>query len=84
MRKALLALSVSALALGSFAIIETATAAEAKMSPMGCMVGKQRWDASTGKCVDAKPVKKAVKAKALPKAKAKPKGKVKTVVKKAS
>lgn len=81
MRKALLALSVSALALGSFAAIETATAATAKMSAMGCMVGKQRWDASAGKCVDAKPVKKVAKAKAPPKAKVKVK--VKPAVKKA-
>ena len=56
MRKSLVALSTVALAISAFATINTASAAP-KMSKMGCVVGKQKWDATQGKCVDAKPVK---------------------------
>ena len=69
MRKSLVAVSTVALALAAFATLETASAAP-KMSKMGCMVGKQKWDASQGKCVDAHPVKH-VMHKAKSKAKAK-------------
>ena len=61
MRKALIALTTAAFALGTFGAIETASAAKAKMTSKGCIVGKQKWDASEGKCVDAKPVAKAPK-----------------------
>ena len=67
MRKAIVVLSLAGFALAANAGIDTAAAAPAKMSKMGCMIGKQKWDASAGKCVDAKPV-----AKAMSKAKAKP------------
>ena len=69
MRKTLVAVSAVAFAMGALAVIETASAAP-RMSKMGCMVGKQKWDASQGKCVDAKPVKHVMhksktKAKAM-------------------
>jgi hypothetical protein len=63
MRKAFIALSTAAFALGTFGAIETASAAAAKKTAKGCIVGKQKWDASAGACVDAKPVKKAAAAK---------------------
>ena len=66
MRKAIVALSMSAFALASLGTIDTAAAAPAKMSKMGCVVGKQKWDSKVGKCVDAKPVKKAVKSMKKP------------------
>ena len=62
MRKALVALTLTAFSLGAFATIDTASAAPAKMTKMGCMVGKQKYDAAMGKCVEAKPVKKAMKS----------------------
>ena len=64
MRKALVALSAAAFAVGTFGAIETASAAKAKTSAKGCIIGKQKWDASNAKCVDAKPVKKAAAKKA--------------------
>ena len=67
MRKALVTVSTIALAFGAFATIETASAAP-KMSKMGCMIGKQKWDATQGKCIDAKPVQHVMHK---PKAKAK-------------
>ena len=63
MRKALVALTAAAFALGTFGAIETASAAKAKTTSKGCIVGKQKWDASDQKCVDAKPVKKAAAKK---------------------
>lgn len=63
MRKAFIALSTAAFALGTFGAIETASAAKAKLTPKGCIVGKQKWDASNAKCVDAKPVAKKAAAK---------------------
>lgn len=62
MRKAIVALTMTAFTLGAFATIDTASAAPAKMTKMGCMVGKQKYDATQGKCIDAKPVKKAAKS----------------------
>ncbi len=61
MRKALVALSLSAFTLSSLGALTSASAAPAKMSKMGCIVGKQKWDAPMAKCVDAKPVKKVSK-----------------------
>lgn len=66
MRKAIVALSMTAFALGSFASIDTASAAAAKMTKMGCIVGKQKYDAAQGKCMNARPVKKVVKASKKP------------------
>jgi hypothetical protein len=63
MRKAFIALSTVAFAVGSFGAIETASAAKAKTTAKGCIVGKQKWDASENKCVDAKPVAKAAAKK---------------------
>lgn len=80
MRKALVALSLGAFVVGATAPAMEASAASPKLSKMGCVVGKQRWDASIGKCVDGKPVAK-VKSKAKPKAA--PKMTKKPVVKKA-
>lgn len=57
------AIAVSfALAAGSGGIADAAKAP--KKTKMGCIVGKEKWDASAGKCVAAKPVKKAAKKKA--------------------
>ena len=71
MRKALIAVSTVAFALSAFAAIETASAAD-KMTKMGCMVGKQKWDASAGKCMAApasvKKAKKSARATAVKKA----------------
>ena len=64
MRKALVALTAAAFALGTFGATDMASAAAAKKTAKGCIIGKQKWDASEGKCVDAKPVKKAVAKKA--------------------
>ena len=65
MRKALIAVSTVAFALSAIAAIETASAAD-KLTKMGCMVGKQKWDATAGKCMDApatvKKAKKSAKA----------------------
>ena len=61
MRKALVALTAAAFALGTFGVIETASAAKAKTTAKGCIIGKQKWNAGEGKCMDAKPVAKAVK-----------------------
>ena len=80
MRKALVALSLGAFVIGAFAPMSDASAAGPKLSKFGCVVGKQRWDASMGKCVDGRPVTK-MKAKSAPKA-AKPAPK-KAMVKKA-
>ena len=63
MRKALVALTAVAFALGTFGVIETASAAAAKTTAKGCIVGKQKWDASNAKCVAATPVKKAAAKK---------------------
>jgi hypothetical protein len=62
MRKTLVALSAVAFALGALGTIDTASAAKAKTTAKGCIIGKQKWNAVEAKCVDAKPVKKAVKA----------------------
>jgi hypothetical protein len=64
MRKAFIALSTVAFAIGTFGAIEVASAAKAKTTAKGCIVGKQKWDASDSKCVEAKPVAKAAKKKA--------------------
>ena len=66
MRRALVALSLSAFALTGLAPISSASAKPATMSKFGCVVGKQTWNAKDGKCVDAKPVKKAAKSTKKP------------------
>ena len=63
MRKVFIALSTAAFALGTFGAIETASAAKAKVTAKGCIVGKQKWDAVESKCVAATPVKKAAAKK---------------------
>jgi uncharacterized membrane protein len=68
MRKAFIALSTVAFALGTFSAIEVASAAAAKTTAKGCIIGKQKWNAVDAKCVDAKPVKKAAKKAAAKKA----------------
>ena len=58
MRKILVALSITAFAAGL--AVSTADAAKAPAkTKMGCIVGKEKWDASVGKCGPAKMVKKA-------------------------
>ena len=66
MRKLMVALSVFAFALTSLSL----TTHAAQKTTMGCVVGKQKWDASQGKCVDQaskksgkKTTKKSKKAK---------------------
>ena len=62
MRKLTIMLSAVAFAMSSFAMIAPASAAKApKKTKMGCVAGKEKWDASVGKCAAAKPVKKAKK-----------------------
>jgi hypothetical protein len=63
MRKAFIALSTVAFAVGTFGAIEVASAAKAKTTAKGCIVGKQKWNAVDAKCVDAKPVAKAAAKK---------------------
>lgn len=58
MRKILVALTITAFAAGL-----AATGADAAKTKMGCTVGKEKWDASVGKCMPKKVVKKAAKAK---------------------
>jgi hypothetical protein len=58
MRKIIIALSAVAFAAGASGIEAYAAKAPAKTT-LGCVKGKEKWDASTGKCVAAKPVKKA-------------------------
>lgn len=62
MRKTVIALSATAFALGSMVLIADSASAAAKLTKMGCVAGKQTYSATDGKCVDAKPVKKAAKA----------------------
>jgi hypothetical protein len=59
MRKTVIALSATAFALSSMVFV--AGPASAATTKMGCMVGKQTYNAMEGKCIDAKPVKKAAK-----------------------
>jgi hypothetical protein len=61
MRKVLVAMTAAAFAFGTFGAIDTASAAKAKTTSKGCIIGKQKWDATEGKCVAAKPVTKAAK-----------------------
>jgi hypothetical protein len=60
MRKTMIALSAATFALSTL-VVGTASAAP-KTTKMGCIVGKQKYSAADGKCVDAKPVKPAAKA----------------------
>jgi hypothetical protein len=67
MRKFLVALSAAAFAAGIGAV--TLETAEAKKAPakttLGCVKGKEKWNATAGKCeaVKKKAVKKAAKKK---------------------
>jgi len=58
MRSMIVAIGLAALAVGSFV-----QPAAAKKSKMGCEVGKEHWDATVGKCMPGKSVKKATKKK---------------------
>ncbi len=64
MTKTLSVLTAIAFAAGSAFVVVDANAA-AKAAPaktkLGCVKGAEKWDASVGKCMAAKPVKKAVK-----------------------
>jgi hypothetical protein len=71
MRKLATALAI---ALGAALTLNAPAPAEAapKKTKMGCVVGKEKWDASVGKCQAAKKGKVAKKAaKKAPKAKKK-------------
>jgi hypothetical protein len=63
MRRSLAATAAAVLAFGTTATLSSH--AEAAKQPaktkMGCVVGKEKWDASQGKCIAAAPVKKAAK-----------------------
>lgn len=66
MRKVLTALGAAAFAFSSMtAIVGSASAAGAAptKSSMGCIVGKEKWNAVDGKCIALAPVKKAVAKK---------------------
>lgn len=60
MRKMLAAVTIAAFAAGLG--IGTVDAAPAK-TKLGCIVGKEKWDASAGKCVPKAMVKKVAKPK---------------------
>jgi hypothetical protein len=62
MRKIIIALSTVAFAAGIAGIEAQAAKAPAK-TKLGCVVGKEKWDAAAGKCgaVAKAPVKKAAK-----------------------
>jgi hypothetical protein len=63
MRKAFVALTTAAFALGAFSVADIASAAAAKKTSKGCIVGKETWNAVDGKCAPKTkaPVKKAAK-----------------------
>jgi len=52
---------IVALSLGALVIASVAHPATAAKTKMGCERGKEIWDASAGKCVPGKYVKKASK-----------------------
>jgi tryptophan synthase alpha subunit len=62
MRKAFIALSTAAFAIGAFGVIDMASAAAVKKTTKGCIVGKEVWNAVDGKCAAKTPVKAAKKA----------------------
>ena len=62
MRKTVIALSATAFAISSMVFVAGSATAAPKLTKMGCMVGKQTYNAMEGKCVAATPVKKAAKA----------------------
>jgi hypothetical protein len=62
MRKTMIALSAATFALSTLLVAGTASAAP-KLTKKGCVVGKQKYSGTEGKCIDAKPVKAAAKAK---------------------
>ena len=63
MRKIFIALSLAAFAAGSMTVAAEAAKAPAK-TKMGCIIGKEKWNAVDGKCMAAAPVKKAAPKKA--------------------
>jgi hypothetical protein len=56
MRSMIVAIGLTAFAVGS--LVQPAAA---KKSKMGCEIGKEIWDASTGKCVEGRYTKKTAK-----------------------
>lgn len=59
MRKFFIALSAVGFAVSTMGVADTALAAKApKKTKLGCVMKKEKWDASVGKCA---PVKKAAK-----------------------
>lgn len=58
MRSAIIVFGLAAFAVGS--LVHPATAAKTKM---GCEVGKEKWDASAGKCVPGTYAKKSASKK---------------------
>ena len=62
MRKATILLSAVAFTFSNFAAVDMAAAAKAPVkTKLGCIPGKEKWDATAGKCAPAKPVKKVKK-----------------------
>jgi hypothetical protein len=70
MRRLLVALGATAFVMGIVGTAEAASPAKqasVAKSKMGCIIGKEKWNAIDGKCVAAVPVKKpAGKAAAKP------------------
>ena len=68
MRRAFVTLSTVAFALSTFAALESVSAKPAGgKTTLGCMIGKEKYDAGIGKCVPGKPVKMSSKAKKMAK-----------------
>lgn len=59
---------IIAVTLSAFAAVAAFTPAHAAKTKMGCTVGKEKWDASAGKCVKGTAKKKS--SKKAPKKKA--------------
>jgi hypothetical protein len=60
MRKIIATAFVAAFAASMMPVTADAAKAPAK-TKLGCIKGKEKWDAGAGKCMAAKPVKKAAK-----------------------
>ncbi len=67
MRKIIATACVAAFAASMMPMSADAAKAPAK-SKLGCIVGKEKWDAGNGKCMAAAPVKKAAPKPAAKKA----------------
>ena len=61
MHRVLASLAATVVAAGSFVIVARASAAKASsmLTPKGCVIGKQKWDASDSKCIGRVRVRKA-------------------------